>query len=81
MSAVALGPTQHVQGALMVGDDDIGPLCLEVFPAAHVKAYAQEVLHMAHQGPDHPGGKDKSKNVSTHVLTGFCTLMNVMVGL
>ena len=53
----AAGPTEDIQGTLVVGDDDIGPFSLQVLPATHLKPEAQQMLHMADQGTDNPGGK------------------------
>lgn len=49
-------PTQDVQGALVVGDDDVGPLCLEMLPAADLESKAQQVLNVADQAADDPEG-------------------------
>lgn len=51
--------TQHVQGALVVGDDDVRPLSLQMLPAAHVEAKAQEILHMTNQDADDPERKKR----------------------
>lgn len=49
-------PTQDVQGALVVGDDDIGSLRLKMLPAADLESKAQQVLNMADQAADDPEG-------------------------
>lgn len=54
-------PTQHVQGALVVGDDDVGPLRLEMLPAADLESKAQQVLNVADQAADDPGGGMKER--------------------
>lgn len=56
-------PTQYVQGALVVGDDDVGSLCLQVFQATHIEPQTQEVLNMANQSTDHPGDRKEHSNV------------------
>lgn len=34
-------PTQDIQGALVVGDDDVGSLRLQMLPAAHLESKTQ----------------------------------------
>ena len=58
--------TQHVQGALVVGDDHVGPLCLQVLPAAHLKAQTQEVLHMTDQVANYPTHTHTHTNTKGH---------------
>jgi len=48
-------PTQNVQRALVVGDDDVRPLRLQMLPTAHVKPETQQVFHVVHQDADNPG--------------------------
>lgn len=48
--------TQNIQGALVVGDDDIGPLRLQMLPPAHLKSKAQQILHMTNHEADDPEG-------------------------
>lgn len=50
-------PTQNIQGALVVGDDDVGSLRLQLLPTAHVKSKTQEILHMTNHEADNPKGK------------------------
>lgn len=50
-------PTQNIQGALVVGDDDIGSLCLQVLPAAHFKSKTQQILHVTNHEANNPEGK------------------------
>lgn len=40
----------------MVGDDDVGPLRLEMLPAADLESKAQQVLNVADQAADDPEG-------------------------
>lgn len=49
-------PTQDVQGALVVGDDDVGSLRLEMLPAADLESKAQQVLNVTDQAADDPEG-------------------------
>lgn len=51
----ATAPTQNIQGALMVGDDDIRTLCLQTLPTTHFKPKTQEIFHMTNQRADNPG--------------------------
>lgn len=50
-------PTQNIQGALVVGDDDIRSLRLQLLPTAHFKSKTQEILHMTNHEADNPEGK------------------------
>ncbi len=52
-------PTQNIQGALVVGDDDIRSFCLQMLPATHFKSKTQEILHMTNQEADNPAGGKK----------------------
>lgn len=54
-------PTQDVQGALVVGDDDVGPLRLEMLPAADLESKAQQVLNVTDQAADDPEGGMKGR--------------------
>lgn len=38
----------------MVGDDDIGPLCLQMLPTGHFKSETQEILHVTNQEANNP---------------------------
>lgn len=57
--------TQHIQGALVVGDDDVGSLCLQMLPAAHIKPKTQEVLHVTNQDADNPDRGEEKKRLFT----------------
>lgn len=50
-------PTQNIQRALVVGDDDIGSLCLQMLPTAHFKSKTQEILHVTDHEADNPERK------------------------
>lgn len=54
-------PTQDVQGALVVGDDDVGSLRLEMLPAADLESKAQQVLNVTDQAADDPEGGMKER--------------------
>ena len=49
----------------MVGDDDVGSLCLQMLPAAHFKSKTQEVLHVTNQVADNPEGKKTAQGEYT----------------
>lgn len=46
--------TQNIQRALVVGDDDIGPLRLQMLPPTHFKSKTQQILHMTNHEADNP---------------------------
>lgn len=49
--------TQNIQGALVVGDDDVGTLRLQVLPTAHFHSKTQQVFDVADHETDYPGRK------------------------
>lgn len=63
--------TQHIQGALVVGDDDVGSLCLQMLPAAHIEPKTQEVLHVTNQDADNPDRGEEKKKVIYWVSIGY----------
>lgn len=55
-------PTQNIQGALVVGDNDKGSLCLQMLPAAHFNSKTQDILHMTNHDADNPDGRKEINN-------------------
>lgn len=49
----------------MVGDDDVGSLCLQMLPAAHIEPKTQEVLHVTNQDADNPERGEEKKRLFT----------------
>lgn len=71
----------------MVGDDDIGSLCLQMFPPAHFKSKTQEILHMTNQEADNPEGEEVNYSLEHKRLLfspvrslGYILLTRTLVG-
>lgn len=67
-------PTQNIQGALVVRDDDIRPFCLQVLPAAHFNSKPKQVLDMTDHRTDNPGqekGVGGKKVMTVLKMVGF----------